>query len=159
MSKDPNYWEPKQINFEEACEEISTGIDQFIERISNDKGIHKNHFSEWKGDVMSSMDEKYCALKNKRTCWLVKFIFSEHEVKNTMFSLKEDFLIVPNDKTANNVALICKHFYTWTIIKELSLDSHLSNQCDNNTYTFINNVIEDQIFKEHKFMFLNIMLI
>ena len=46
ISKDPNYQEPKQICFEEAREEIQTGIDQFIEKISNDKSIHKKHVSE-----------------------------------------------------------------------------------------------------------------
>ena len=46
ISKDPKYQEPKQICFEEACEEIQTGIDQFIEKMSNDKGIYKNHFSK-----------------------------------------------------------------------------------------------------------------
>ena len=50
-----------------------------------------------------------------------------------MFSLKEDFVIVPIDKAANNVAFISKHFYALTIIKELNLDCHASNQDDNNT--------------------------
>ena len=63
-----------------------------------------------------------------------------------MFSLKEDFVFVPIDKAANNVAFICKHSYTLTIIKELNLDCYLSNQDDNNTCTFI----KDQIIKEHK---------
>ena len=44
ISKGQKYQEPKQICFEEAREEIQTGIDQFLEKISNDKGIHKNHF-------------------------------------------------------------------------------------------------------------------
>ena len=65
----------------------------------------------------------------------------------TMFSLKEHFVIVPTDKAANNVAFICKHFYALTIIKELNLDCHLSNQDGNNTYTFINNKSKDQITK------------
>ena len=37
-----------------------------------------------------------------------------------------------------------------TIIKDLNLDYHLSNQNDKNTYTFINNKTKDQIIKEHK---------
>ena len=48
ISKGPKDREPKQICFEEAREEIQTGINQLTERISNDKDIHKNHFSEWK---------------------------------------------------------------------------------------------------------------
>ena len=53
ISKGRKCREPKQICFDEAREEIQTGIDQFIEQISNDKGIHRNHFSEWKSHVMS----------------------------------------------------------------------------------------------------------
>ena len=67
-----------------------------------------------------------------------------------MFSLKEDFVIVPIDKAANNKPFIGKHFYALTIIKELNLDCHLSNQDDSNTYTFINNKTKDQIIKEPK---------
>ena len=44
--KEPEYRKPKQICFEEAHEEIETGINEFIERISIDKSIHKKHFSE-----------------------------------------------------------------------------------------------------------------
>ena len=142
--------ENQNIYFEEAREEIQTGIDQFIERTSNKKGIHKNHFSEWKSHVMSSVNEKIRTLQNKITCRSVKSIFSEHEIKDTMFSLKEDFVIVPVDKAANNFPFICKYFYALTIIKELNLDCHISNQDGNNTCTFISNKTKDQIIKEHK---------
>ena len=46
ISKGPKCRPPKQIFFEEARKEIQIGIDQFIEKISNDKLTHKNHFSE-----------------------------------------------------------------------------------------------------------------
>ena len=91
IAKGPKYREPKQICFEEAREEIQTGNDQFIEQISNDEGIHKNHFSEWKCHVMSSVNEKICTLENEITCRSVKIIFSEHEVKTLCFLLKKTF--------------------------------------------------------------------
>ena len=65
ISKGPKYWEPKQICFEEVREEIQTGVDQFLERISNDKEILKNYFSKWKSHVISSVNEKICPLKIK----------------------------------------------------------------------------------------------
>ena len=86
ISKGPKYRKPKQICFEEAREEIQTGIHQFIERISSDRGIQKNHLSKCKSRAMSSVNEKIRTLKNKITCRSVKSIFSEHEVKNTIFS-------------------------------------------------------------------------
>ena len=99
---------------------------------------------------MSTVDEKICTLKRKITRRSGKSIFSEHEVKNTLFSIKEDFVIVPIDKVANYVAFISKHFYALTIIKELNPDCHLSNQDDNNTYVFINNKTKNQIINKHK---------
>ena len=90
---------------------------------------------------MSSVDEKTYTLKNKITCRSVKSILSEHEIKNTLLSLKED------------AVFICKHFYVLSFIKELNLYCHLSNQDDNNTYSFINNRTKDQLLKEHKLYF------
>ena len=52
---------PKAQNIEDqnkfVREEMQIGIDQFIEKIPSDKGIHKNHFSEWKSHVMSLVNE------------------------------------------------------------------------------------------------------
>ena len=64
-----------------------------------------------------------------------------------MFSLKENNVIVSIDKAANNKAFTCKHFSALSIIKELNLDCHLSNQDDKSTYTFINNKTKDQEIK------------
>ena len=85
-------------------------------------------FLEWKSHVMSSVNKKNFTLKNKITCRSVKSLFSDHEDKHTLFSLKEGFVIVPIDKAGNNVAFICKHSYALTVLKELNLDCHLSNQ-------------------------------
>ena len=86
ISKGLKYLKPKQICPEEVRKEIQNGIDQFIERISNDKGIHKNHVLEWKSHIISSGNQKIRSLKIK--CRSVKSIFSAHEVKNTIFSVK-----------------------------------------------------------------------
>ena len=67
-----------------------------------------------------------------------------------MVSLKEDFVIVPIDKAANHVAFTCKDFYALTILKELNLGCHSSNQNHNKTYTFIENKTKGQRIKEHK---------
>ena len=86
--------------------QIQTSIDICIEKISNDKGIHKNQFLEWKGYIMSSVDVKIHTMY-EITCRLVKFIFSEHKVKDTMLACKDIFVIVPIDKAGNNVRFIC----------------------------------------------------
>ena len=41
-----------------------------------------------------------------------------------IISLKEEFVTVPIDWIANNVAAICKHFNALTVIKELNRDCY-----------------------------------
>ena len=89
-------------------------------------------------------------IKAKITCRWLKSIISEHEAKSRMFSLKEDFVIVPIDKAANNVAFIYKDLDALAILKEQNLGGHSLNQNYNNTYKFINNKTKDQIIKEDK---------
>ena len=101
------------------------------------KKLKGKKLSKKKSYIMPSVNDKIHSLQNKITCRSGKSIFSEHEVKSTMFSLKDDLVILPTDKAADNVAFICKHFYALTIIIELNLDCLLSNSNDNNTYTFI----------------------
>ena len=55
MSKVPKYKKTKQINFEKVLEEIQTRIGQFIERISNNNDIYKNHFSLWIGHLVKKI--------------------------------------------------------------------------------------------------------
>ena len=111
MFKDRKYREPKYVKFVDACKEIQISIDHFTEKISIDKGIHKNYFSERKGNFMSSVNEKIHTLKTKITRGPLKSI----SVK-MMFSLKEDFMIVLLKRQLKMV-FICKHFYALTITK------------------------------------------
>ena len=132
----PKVSRAKTINSEEVFEEIRTVTDNFTQRISNDKGNHKNHFLEFKGCITSIiLRKKNHTLLNEILCRSVKPIFCEHGDKNTMSSLKAEIVIVPIDKAANNMAFICKHLYALT--KELNLDFHLLNTSDD-TYDFIN---------------------
>ena len=65
--KGPKYWQHKQINFEGAREEIQTGIDQFIGRISNEKRHLQEQLFRKEYHVMSSVVENIHILLNKVT--------------------------------------------------------------------------------------------
>ena len=84
--------------------------------------------SEFKGQVMSSLDRKCHTLENEIASRSVRSYFCEYEVKNTIFSIEEDFVMVSVYKTANDVAFIFKYFCTLSIIRELN---HWNYQADN----------------------------
>ena len=71
---------------------------------------------------------------------------SNTNVKNILQNYHNKFVFCPTDKAANNIAIVCKHFYASKIIKELDLDN---NNPGNKTYERITNLREEDIVREH----------
>ena len=146
--KGPKYREPVEIDWGVAKEQIRLGLEEYLEKMSDDKGIDKSCFSEWFSTVLTLVDNKISLLKNKIKTKPVKSVFKNYEVKDNLKRLKEAFVIVPIDKANNNIAFICKQLYAKVLVKELNFPN--SNTCDNSTYHQIHNSNKEQIIKEHK---------
>ena len=70
-------------------------------------------------------------------------------VKRYLEDLHKIYVLVPADKAANNVIIICKKYYYSVLIKELGLDG---NNDANPTYTLVNKSLEDIIKSHVKYM-------
>ena len=148
LFKGPKYREPVEIDWKEARDQIKLGLEEYLDKFSNDKGLDKSCFSEWISTVLTLVDDKITLLKNKIKTKPIKSIFKDYAVKKQLNHLKESFVIVPIDKATNNIAFICKHFYAKVLVKELDFSN--PNNCDNSTYHQIHNFDKKQIIKEHK---------
>ena len=67
-------------------------------------------------------------------------------MKNTLRRLHDDFVLVPADKAANNVIVMCKRYYIETLIKEMDINT--TNISSNSTY-FPSTDSFDEILKSH----------
>ena len=65
LSKGPKHREPVQVDWKEAREQIITGLDQYIDQLSLDKGLDKVCFVESKNTVLRLVDDKINVLKAK----------------------------------------------------------------------------------------------
>ena len=106
LSKGPKYREPAEVNWTKAREEIKSALNEFLEIISNDKGLDKSHFSEWLSTILSQVDNKITTLNNKIKTKHIKSVFKDQGVKNQLILLKEKFVIVPIDKATNKKCYI-----------------------------------------------------
>ena len=79
----------------------------------------------------------------------VQSVFDDVEAKTELKRLQNDFVIVPIDKAANNIAFICKQHYTEIIFSELNYSQILSNASPSDTYEFITKSSSD-IIQEHR---------
>ena len=150
ISKGPKYREPALINWKDARNQITIGLDQYIDQVTSDKGLNKAYFSEWKNIILNLVDNKIDLLKTKIKPKNVQPVLKDTTVKNTLKSLKDKFVIVPIDKAANNVAFICKRFYASVIAKELNYKVQPNHDDINKTYQQIHDKSKEAVIDEHK---------
>mgnify|MGYP001792462320 CR=1 FL=1 len=121
LIKGPKYREPSTIDFLKAKDSIVNGVNEFISSASDKYKIHKREFSHWKQTLLAKVDEKISVLKSRFKIRHLYKTLLDVKSQEYLHKLQEDFVLVPIDKAANNVAFICKRFYAMILLKELGL--------------------------------------
>ena len=87
----------------------------------------------WRNEVLRKVDAKIACLKRKMKFQKVNPILQQPEVVEYLTELHSKFVLVPIDKAANNVCIICKRFYVEVILKEIGIlgEGNATYQSDN----------------------------
>ena len=126
MAKGPKCRELNKINWQSTETMISNSIDPYAEQWSKREQVDLKYLSEWKDQIKELVVERISNLKEKIRSPKQK-ILSDPDVKDTLRRLHDEFVLVPADKAANNVIVVCKEYYIETLIKELGINTtHIS---------------------------------
>ena len=106
---------------------ISNSIDLYAEQWSKREQVDLKYLSEWKDQIKELVVEHISSLKEKIRSPKQK-ILSDPNVEDTLRRLHDDFVLVPADKAANNVIVVCKKYYIETLIKESVPTPHIFHQ-------------------------------
>lgn len=113
LSKGPTYRPPVSMNLDNAREEIEAKIDAFVNQWYDRERV-KEGLEEWKRAVMEMVNKRIETLRprlrHNRDHYMTN-IMERKDVKCAMRGLHKSFVLVPADKAANNVIIICKRFY------------------------------------------------
>jgi hypothetical protein len=146
ISKGPKYREALKINWTSAKETILVSLDECIKNWSVKSKLNKSLFLPWKTEIIKALDNKILSLKVTKTPNDIKQTLKDPDVINALEDLHHNFVMVPIDKAANNVAFICKRYYAIVLLKEMGLIGEHSS-----TYEVITNsptnIIKEQIAK------------
>ena len=93
---------------------VSDSIDLYAEQWSKQEQVDLKYLSEWKDQIKELVVERISSLKEKIRSPKQK-ILNDPDVKDTLRRLHDDFVLVPADKTANNVIVVCKKYYIETL--------------------------------------------
>ena len=121
LSKGPNYREPKSINWSKCKEEILNALENCGDSLARKFNLDCDDMRSWKDEILKQVDTKISYLKRKVKHQKVNPVLSRPEVISYLETLHSKFVLVPIDKAANNVSVICKRFYVEVILKEIGI--------------------------------------
>ena len=141
------YREPNKINWQSTETMVSNSIDLYAEQWSKREQVDLKYLSEWKDQIKELVVERISSLKEKIRSPKQK-ILNDPDVKDTLKRLHDDFVLVPADKAANNVIVVCKKYSIsrHALIKELGINT--TNISHNSTYIPLTDSF-DEIVKSH----------
>ena len=107
ISKGPNYREPKMLDFRKCKKSIETSITSSIHNLASKYDLPVESFSAWKTKILELVEDRVRILKSRKVPGVTKPALKDEEVLTALAELHRKFVVVPIDKAANNVAIIC----------------------------------------------------
>ena len=123
LDKGLNFREKQPHNLTRAQSSVQSGIDKFIEDCSVTLKINIKMFSPWKKFILQKVKD---ILSNNNNTHSAYKVLDQAENKNFLQHFHEHFVIVPVDKAAKNIGIICKSFYIQILKKEIQDSGNFS---------------------------------
>ena len=122
VGKGPNFREAMSINWNKCKKEIQIGLDSSMERIvSTNPKVTMKEFVDWKRKILQQVHNKTISLKHRIKVHKINPILKQDALIECLNELHEKYVLVPIDKAANNIAIICKKYYVTVILKEIGI--------------------------------------
>ena len=132
---------------------IFESIDIYADQWAKWEQVNLKYLSKWKEKPKELVTDQISGLKEKFK-WSNQKILSDPGVKCWLHKLHEDFVLVPADKAANDIIVICKKYYIDTLIKELGINClhQINSSYVPSTDSY------DKVFKGHSDFFKSVRL-
>ena len=119
LSKGPNFREKCTINFNKCQKEIEESLENCALDLSNKYKLETAAFDNWIQQIKLKVAEKTRLLKTRTKIKATKPVLKDEDVIRYLADFHLKYVIVPIDKAANNIAIICKQFYVNRLLKEI----------------------------------------
>ena len=101
-----NFWKATETMFLES-------IDLYAKNWSKREQVELKYLSEWKDQLKELVTDRISNLKGHFKSPKCK-VLDQPDVKDTLHKLHANYVLVPADKAANNVIVVCKKYYILT---------------------------------------------
>ena len=135
ISKGPNYRENRTINYKRCKDAIILALDKTIPDLVIKYKLDNNQLDAWRAEVLRQVNLKVQSLKVKKVVHKAKPVLKDQTILSELEELHAKYVLVPIDKAANNIAIICKRFYMERIFSEIGLSETSSDTYERSSLT------------------------
>ena len=122
VAKGPKYREPNRVNWKAKETMFLESIDLYAKNWSKREQVELKYLSESKDQLKELVADRISNLKGHFKSPKCK-VLDQLDVKDTLHKLHANYVLVPADKAANNVIIVCKKYYIDTLVKELGINN------------------------------------
>ena len=91
-------------------------IEDYARTWAKQEEVEVDTLSEWVKSIKTLIKRRLYML-SKTMSTKTQSVFADHEVNSTLNGLHDKYVVVPADKAANNVVVICKSYYYQCLVK------------------------------------------
>ena len=134
IKKGPTYREQNNIDWRVNVKNCKEAVTKYFRKWVKTMDVDARVLRDWEQTVHECIDEKVRSLKQKHVNKRKKHVLKSILHLNSLSNLHENYVLVPADKAANNVIVVCKKYYLDVIVNELKSTStyrEVNDECEN----------------------------
>ena len=116
IARGPSYREQNPILWkvnEEICREA---VSAYKRKWSNREGVDLHVLDEWEHKVKECILRQIQLLRNKHINRRKQHILKSRRYLDYLHEFQSKYVLVPADKAANNVIVVCRKYYLWNTL-------------------------------------------
>ena len=106
LSKGPKYREPRSFTWKQNSRLILDSVEEYARRWAKKEDVEVDTLSEWVKSVMSLVNRRVSVL-SRTISRRHESVFDDQDVAAELAEIREKFVVVPADKTSNNIVFVC----------------------------------------------------
>ena len=120
VAKGPCY---RELNWRLNKELIKKSVSAYKQKWSKKEGVDLRVLNEWECKVNECVDRRIHLLRAKHINRRKRHVLKSKRCLDYLHAFQHKFVLVPADKAANNVIVVCKKYYLEVVLSELNTTS------------------------------------
>ena len=119
IRKGPLFREQNNIDWEVNLKNCKASVSKYVKKWARIAIVDRQVLRDWKETVHECIEQRVRCLKQQHVNRRKKHVLKNRVHLDYLNKLHEKYVLVPADKAANNVIVVCKKYYLDVVLREL----------------------------------------